>query len=384
MQDRYGGRLTTHARFGTGKWLIANIRQDLAGYLGEAEHADQLPEFLDLISARTEFYTHPTALPTVERGSIKLDLHRRDFTFNTLALRLDGSHYGELHDYWGGVNDLREGLVRVLHSLSFVDDPTRMLRAVRFEQRFGFHIEKRTRELLVEARSLLGQVSGDRIRHELDHILDEEQRVRMIERLAELGLLKEIHPALVWDEECRENLQMLSYRESKPLMGMKLDLKRGTTLRRLAYILWIISQPVEKVQAVLRRLRYPATQVSAVLAACRLWKDLPRLKNAKLSLIANRLEDVPPIAIYANFLAARDEQICNDFQTYLNRVNTIVPTVTGYDLKARRVPPGPVYKRILSSIRDGWLDGKIENVDQERAYLEELLSNEPSLHPASE
>jgi tRNA nucleotidyltransferase (CCA-adding enzyme) len=384
LQDRYGGRLTTHARFGTGKWLIANIRQDLAGYLGEAENADQLPEFLDLISARTEFYTHPTALPTVERGSIKLDLHRRDFTFNTLALRLDGSHYGELHDYWGGVNDLREGLVRVLHSLSFVDDPTRMLRAVRFEQRFGFHIEKRTLELLVEARSLLGQVSGDRIRHELDHILDEEQRVRMIERLAELGLLKEIHPALVWDEECRENLQMLSYRESKPLMGLKLDLKRGTSLRKLAYILWIISQPVEKVQAVLRRLRYPATQVSAVLAACRLWKDLPRLKNAKLSLIANRLEDVPPIALYANFLAARDEQVCNDFQTYLNRVNTIVPTVTGYDLKARGVPPGPVYKRILSSIRDGWLDGKIENVGQERAYLDELLSNEPSLHPASE
>jgi tRNA nucleotidyltransferase (CCA-adding enzyme) len=94
---------------------------------------------------------HPTALPTVERGSIKLDLHRRDFTINTMALRLDGYHYGELQDYWGGLNDLRNGLVRVLHSLSFVDDPTRMLRAVRFEQRFGFSIEERTLELLKEA-----------------------------------------------------------------------------------------------------------------------------------------------------------------------------------------------------------------------------------------
>ena len=98
----------------------------------------QLPESLDLISARTEFYDYPTALPTVERSSIKLDLHRRDFTINTMALRLDGHHYGDLYDYWGGLRDLRKGLVRVLHSLSFVDDPTRQLRAVRFEQRFRF------------------------------------------------------------------------------------------------------------------------------------------------------------------------------------------------------------------------------------------------------
>jgi tRNA nucleotidyltransferase (CCA-adding enzyme) len=96
-----------------------------------------LPESLDLISARTEFYDYPTALPTVERSSIKLDLHRRDFTINTMALRLDGRHYGDLYDYWGGLRDIRRGLVRVLHSLSFVDDPTRMMRAVRFEQRLA-------------------------------------------------------------------------------------------------------------------------------------------------------------------------------------------------------------------------------------------------------
>jgi tRNA nucleotidyltransferase (CCA-adding enzyme) len=133
-----------------------------------------IARILDLISARTEFYLHPTALPTVERGSIKLDLHRRDFTINTMALRLDGYHYGELHDYWGGLNDLRNGLVRVLHSLSFVDDPTRMLRAVRFEQRFGFKIEERTLELLKEAITLIARVSGDRVRHELDHIIEEK------------------------------------------------------------------------------------------------------------------------------------------------------------------------------------------------------------------
>jgi tRNA nucleotidyltransferase (CCA-adding enzyme) len=383
LQGRYGGRLTTHARFGTGKWLIANIRSDLANSLTEPGHADDLPQFLDLISARTEFYTHPTALPTVERGSIKLDLYRRDFTINTLALRLDGSHYGELHDYWGGMNDLRDGLVRVLHSLSFVDDPTRMLRAIRFEQRFDFHIEKRTQDLLYEARSLIGQISGDRIRHELDHILDEDQRVRMLERMSELGLLGEIHPALVWDDECRENLRMLSSLDNKPLTGVNLDLQRGSNRRRLAYILWFIHLPVEKIKAILRRLRYPTTQSKVVLSASHLWKDLPWLANAKLSQIANRLEDVPALAIYAVFLAARNEHVCSNLQAYLNRINLITPTVTGYDLQRRGLPPGPIYKYILGAIRDGWLDGKIENVDQEQAYLDELIKNEPGVHPPS-
>jgi tRNA nucleotidyltransferase (CCA-adding enzyme) len=383
LQERYGGRLTTHARFGTGKWLVANIRTELARSLHEPDHADDLPEFLDLISARTEFYTHPTALPTVERGNIKLDLHRRDFTINTLALRLDGSHYGELNDYWGGLNDLRDGLVRVLHSLSFVDDPTRMLRAVRFEQRFDFHIEKRTQELLYEARSLVGQISGDRIRHELDHILDEEQRVRILERMSELGLLSEIHPALLWNEECRENLGMLSYLGNKPLNGIKVELQRGSNKRRLAYILWVIDLPVDKVQAILRRLRFPATQSKVVLSASHLWKEIPWLANAKLSQIANRLEDVPAMAIYAAFLATRDEHVCNNLQAYLNRINMIAPTVTGYELKERGLPPGPIYKRVLSAIRDGWLDGKIENVDQEQAYLDELIKNESSVHTPS-
>jgi tRNA nucleotidyltransferase (CCA-adding enzyme) len=381
LQERYGGHLTTHARFGTGKWLITHIKAELSKSLNQPENADELPEFLDLISARTEFYTHPTALPTVERGSIKLDLHRRDFTINTLALRLDGSHYGELHDYWGGLNDLREGLVRVLHSLSFVDDPTRMLRAVRFERRFDFHIEARTQELLYEARSLVGQVSGDRVRHELDRIMDSDQRVSMLERLSELELLVEIHPALLLDQVSRENLEMLGFIPAKPLHGLKLDLERGNNLRKLAYILWLIHLPVEKNQAILRRLRYPASQVKTALSACHLWKDLPWVANAKLSLIAKRLEDVPPLAIYANFLAARDDKLCNNFQAYLDRLTVVTPKITGDDLRERGLPPGPIYKRILGAIRDAWLDGKIENVDQERAYLDELLKNEPSFHP---
>ena len=137
--------------------------------------------------------------PRWQRGSIKLDLHRRDFTINTLALRLDGRHYGELLDPWGGGRDLHDRTIRVLHSISFIDDPTRMLRAARLEQRLGFAIEPRTLELMQQAMPLLARVSGERVRDELALILEEACAGSILSRLQGLGLLSAIHPALAWD-----------------------------------------------------------------------------------------------------------------------------------------------------------------------------------------
>ncbi len=208
LQSQYQGKISTHKRFGTAKWIIKenyhlliNLSQD------DTEiNLEEYPESLDFISARTEFYTYPTALPQVERSSIKLDLHRRDFSINTLALRLDGRHYGELYDYWGGFADLEAGLIRVLHSLSFVDDPTRLIRAVRFEQRFHFSIEDRTFQLLSEATDLIQQVSGDRLRHELNLILQENDPLPALSSLEELGLLKSIHPELLISKSIKRNI----------------------------------------------------------------------------------------------------------------------------------------------------------------------------------
>ena len=245
LVQQYGGRATTHRRFGTAKWRIGEIREELAAKLAEETglklDETTFPETLDLVSARREFYTHPTALPTVERGSIKLDLHRRDFTINTLALRLDGKYYGELHDHWGGRADLQAGLIRVLHSLSFVDDPTRILRAVRFEQRFGYQIEPRTKELLKNALGLLDRVSGDRVRHELDNMLNEPAWEAMFDRMAELEVHTAIHPALPWDDATRQRIatgrQMTTPKDWLPRSGRREDhhLKPAAT-----YLSWLI------------------------------------------------------------------------------------------------------------------------------------------------
>ncbi len=162
LAAHWGGRVVAHQRFGTAKWEINGVREKLLAQLDSDQQSDPalLPESLDLITARTEFYEQPAALPTVESSSIKMDLHRRDFTINTLALRLDGEHFGQIYDYWGGLNDLHKGQIRVLHALSFVDDATRLLRGVRFEQRFGFEIEPRTLSLMAESLPLLDKLTG--------------------------------------------------------------------------------------------------------------------------------------------------------------------------------------------------------------------------------
>jgi tRNA nucleotidyltransferase (CCA-adding enzyme) len=374
LKDKFGGRLTTHGRFGTAKWMISGIRRNLVSRLNFPDNYDQLPDALDLISARTEFYLHPTALPTVERGSIKLDLHRRDFTINTMALRLDGHHYGELHDYWGGLNDLRSGLVRVLHSLSFVDDPTRMLRAVRFEQRFGFAVEDRTLELLEEAISLIGRVSGDRIRHELDHIIDEVGFLKMFDRLDGLDLLKAIHPGLIWSKEAREHMAIMNELDPTPhwieFLGVEGDILR----RSLAYILWVIHQPKQIVSGVITRLKQQRSQADDIIAATRLWRDAPNLVGKPPSEVVSKLDGISPLAIYANYLVHQDEKFVNILEQYALEWRHISPSVDGHYLHEKGLPPGPIYKKILRTLRNAWLDGEISSIQEEHTLMDSLLS----------
>jgi tRNA nucleotidyltransferase (CCA-adding enzyme) len=372
LAERFGGRVTGHARFGTAKWHLSDSGRGKPCSM----QVEGLPS-VDLVSARTEFYTHPTALPTVERGSIKLDLHRRDFTINTLALRLDGRHYGELHDYWGGLADLRAGLVRVLHSLSFIDDPTRILRAARFEQRFGFRIEQRTMQLLLEARPLIERLSGDRIRHELNLILDSDFAVQILSRLHSLDLLRAIHPNLSWDEGVQACLKLLEDLQPEPEWGLG---EEPAVLRReLSYTLWLIDLKPEQANGVLRRLKLPMQLARVIQAACALWQDRHSLAAAHPSQITARLEEAPPLARYALYLATPDEHLRSVLFTFAARWQKVRPVTDGHALKALGLAPGPRYRQILGALRTAWLDGLVHTPEEERALLDRLLAEGEAL-----
>jgi tRNA nucleotidyltransferase (CCA-adding enzyme) len=387
LASKYGGRVTSHSRFGTSKWHIGDHRKELLENLASNDNAsnnrgefavvedplshDDLPESLDLISARTEFYTHPTALPTVERGSIKLDLHRRDFTVNTLALRLDGHHYAELHDYWGGLNDLNNGLVRVLHSLSFVDDPTRMLRAVRFEQRFNFQIEDRTLDLINGAIRLLERVSGDRIRHELDHILSENLAHKMLARLDQLRLLRVIQKNLKWDDWLSQRIQYLA--EISPEPEWRLEIEKNKLRAHLGYIFWLLRLSPTRTGRVIKRLKMPRKLADDIFSAQDIWRDISSLKKMKPSEVVIRLETIEPMAIYANYLATEDKGERQILWDYVSKWRQITPQTDGHILQHLGIPPGPIYRQILQTLRSAWLDGTIGSLEEEETLLEKLL-----------
>ncbi len=178
-------RVRTHEKFGTAVIILPNDFK------------------VDVASARLEYYDRPAALPKVEHASIRHDLYRRDFTINTLTISLNQNNYGQMLDFFGGQSDLKDRSVRVLHNLSFIEDPTRLFRAVRFEQRLGFTIGRQTARLMTSALRLrsVKKIAGIRILHELEQILDEPRVVPALERLDQFELLKFIDPQLRFDRQ---------------------------------------------------------------------------------------------------------------------------------------------------------------------------------------
>jgi len=187
---KFGCRVKSHQKFGTAVIVFPD------GFK------------IDVASTRLEYYASPGALPTVEHSSLKMDLYRRDFTINTLAIRLNSREFGLLIDYFGAQRDLQDRVLRVLHNLSFVEDPTRVFRAIRFEQRLNFRIAKHTENLVKNAvrMNFLDKLGGKRLLAELIHILRENEPLRAVERLASLGLLRFIHPDLRLTSQSRRIL----------------------------------------------------------------------------------------------------------------------------------------------------------------------------------
>lgn len=381
LQTAYGGDVRSHAQFGTGKWLLDN---DVAETLGVDPVAAEWPPSIDLVTARTEFYEEPTALPTVERGSIKLDLLRRDFTINTLAIRLSPGPLGELLDFYGGEQDLHDGIIRVLHSLSFVDDPTRILRAVRLEQRLDFTIEPRTEELIHNALGLLDRVSGDRVRHELALILAEVAPLRALTRLERLRVLHTIHPSLRIDEWVRCAFYALRYaREHPPWPELaSFDHWMLTTFSLLTSRL---SGP--ELDSLGRRLQFSRANLNHLHNARTAIAMLgPLSAKQPASHIVNLLEPLDQVGWLAAWAAAPTAIARENIVRYAREWRLVKPTINGRDLQAiTGLRPGPVYGELLWRLRQAWLDGEILSAEDERALLlrlVETIATEAETSPA--
>jgi len=351
MVEKHGGKVTVHTRFRTAQWF--------------PPPATNLPAFVDFISARSESYKLPAALPTVKPGTLTDDLSRRDFSINTLALRLDGDSFGELHDELGGLEDLQAGIVRVLHPASFMDDPTRLIRAVRYEQRYGFQIAPTTLALFPGALPIINKLSAERVRHELDLVLEEEKDACMLKRLAELGILAGVHPALKWNHSTE-------MRFTQGLAAVQ-TIEHPPSHRSLAWTLWLMDVPLPDLEGIETRLHFESGLRELLLAASALFADAKSLADKKPSRCVEILKRTPLKAVQAVSLALPAGLARRVLRDYLETWRHVKPKTTGHDLMKRGLPPGPEYKRILGTLRAAWLDGELKTEAEEVDLLETLI-----------
>ena len=364
LHQTYGGEISAFRPFGTAKWkLDAEVSRRLG--LGE----DGLPDHVDFASARNEFYEQPAALPTVYNGSIKLDLQRRDFTVNTLAVQFSpAGASGRILDFYGGLGDLRAGLIRVLHSLSFVDDPTRMLRAVRFETRLNFQIEARTAELMTTALPMLRRITGERVRNELTLILREPFPERPLLELQSRGILESIHPALKFDDRVAVLFQR-GRSESAP-WSMERPEPAALNWHLAAALL-----PTQALAAINERLLMPHHQAETMQQTARLiglfdWLDEP---DRSPSQIDTQLGGVADIALFAAWLAASKLPVRRRIERYVTEWRQVRPLTNGHTLKKHGLQPGPCFAVLLARLRAARLDGEIDTEADENRLLQRLI-----------
>jgi tRNA nucleotidyltransferase (CCA-adding enzyme) len=356
MANRFGGHVHVHTRFGTAKWMLAGSSFTSL-------------ESIDFISARREFYAHPTALPEVEQSSIQQDLARRDFTLNTLAICLDDRRFGQLLDFFGGYDDLRSGVIRVLHNLSFIDDPTRILRAVRYEQRLDFRIDARTVELVAGVLDLVQRVSGERIANELFLTFAEHEPEKAVARLSELGVLAAIHPAL-------HNGRLAEVRFARLWSG-------GERAEPVDYLAALTrDQEPEVALAVGERLSLSKDQKALLEQVSRLREMEQKLTAPELlpSQITHRLDAFDDPALRLESMLNDNATLRDRIALYRERWRDVHPVTTGDRLRALGMRPGPLFRTILETLRAGRLDGTITSVAEEEKIAAVIAQSEAVTH----
>ena len=338
---------------------------------------------VDVASARLEYYEHPAALPQVEMSSIKLDLYRRDFTINTLAIRLNPALFGELIDFFGARKDIKEKTIRVIHNLSFVEDPTRILRAIRFEQRFGFHLGKLTQSLIENAVkfNFLERLDGRRLFSELTLMLQGEEVIFNLQRMQALSVLSCIHPALTFDRArktlCEKIKEVINWYELS-------FLEDGYTQWKVYFLGLIDGLLKSEVLNVCRRLSLSEKEAREVLHNREQIKTVLVKMARRRTLVTSELYHLlHPLSveclIYLMAKVTRREAQ-KAISTFLTHLRHIAIETRGEDLKMLGLLPGRIYKKILESLLDARLDGKVQTKSDEMDYVREHFMRGRAAH----
>ncbi len=329
---------------------------------------------IDVASTRLEYYSSPGALPSVERSSLKMDLYRRDFTINTFAILLNQTDFGVLTDYFGAQRDLREKVIRVLHNLSFVEDPTRVFRALRFEQRLDFRIAKHTENLIKNAvkMNFLEKLGGKRLLSELVHILWEKEPLRAIERMTSLGLLQFIHPELKLTNETHRVLE-----ETGKIISWFELLFLGRRYEKWVVYFLALCESLTDDQFLETCKRLSVTEHYRS-------KLFDMRKNGRLVLVAMQkrvarrtivlrsdtyywLRELPLEILLYMMAKTEGEEVKKYISLYFTQLQSVRILITGKDLKEMGLPPGPEYREILDKVMKARLDNEIMSRDEELA-----------------
>lgn len=328
---------------------------------------------VDVASARFEYYQFPAALPIVEFGSLKMDLYRRDFTINTLAVALNPAHFGQLIDFFDAQRDLKEKTFRVLHSLSFVEDPTRIMRAIRFEGRFGFRIGKQTASLMRNAvrMGLIQKLGGHRLLRELQLILMESDPLPALRRMSEFGLMSVLSPRLRFDEKAEE----LFNRLREVISWYRLSFLEETLDAWWVYILGLFAgRTREDLEETWQRLDFTAEQRERMLWTYEQVESLMRrffqLPDHKPSDIYRALQPFKAEELLFMMARTQREETRRAISRYFHRYRHVRTELRGRDLKALGITPGPIYRGILDELLSGRLDGDIKSRQEELAHVQ--------------
>ena len=357
---RFGERVVTHPKFHTGKVEFADGRH------------------LDFATARTEFYQYPAALPTAEHSSVREDLYRRDFTINAMAMQLNGEEPGRLLDPFGGSRDLTDGAIRVLHNLSFVEDPTRMLRAIRFEARFGFHMDERTEELARHAieMELLDRLSGARVREEFVQLFAHPYPEVGLRRMDELGVLSALEPSWTLRGPAPEYGRLeeaLAWAAGESAVAAHLI--DAADQRLLLIFATLAPEAATRLAQRLRLRKRELTLAPQVACLVDLLPALavPALRPSELDTLLRGL----PVPLCLLLLAlAPDEIVWERVTAHLATLRHLPPLLTAEEFTTLGVPRDARYGHLMRALRAAQLDGEISTREEARRMVERAMRGE--------